>query len=90
MARRLAAILAIAAFIVPFVPRLVGVPYDRHHHVSPDGRGLCVGLAYGLMLVALVASLIGSPRTDKRPYWWKVTAIGLWWFVLLAFASPLL
>ena len=89
-ARRLAAILVVAAFVLPFVPRVVGLPNDPHHHVSPDGRGECVVLAYGLMLLSLIASLVGSPPVGKRPYWWKVAAIGLWWFVLLALASPLI
>ena len=83
--RRLAAILAFAAYVVPWIPRVFGPPLDRHHFILPDGRGECLFLSAVLMLLGLFAAAFGRAGADRGSYWTRVLVVGFFWYASLAF-----
>ena len=83
LARRLAIILAVAAYVVPWVPRLIRSPRVRYNDYGA-GAG-CALLAVGLLGAAFVLALFGSRVANRKAYWTNVTAVGLFWFLSVIF-----
>ena len=78
-ARRLAIILAVIAFVVPWVPRLVHSPRIRYNDYG--AAAACVALSACLLGLAFVAACIGARGADRKTYWPNVVAVGMLWFL---------
>lgn len=81
--RRVAKILAAAAYVVPWPPHFILPPFDPHHRPIDDGRGACIAFAYALILAAFVAAVFGARGSDRKTYWPRVAAVGTFWFLTL-------
>ena len=79
LARRLAAILAVAAYVVPWLPRLLHTPRVRYNDYG--AAGVCALASFAFLLCAFATALFGVPKTGRRDYWTKVLAVGLFWFI---------